>query len=55
MSSLLDLLLAVTDPVNAVLLGGIYLRLRGLTDRVHRLEGAYITDGGSDVDSPVDG
>lgn len=46
MASLLDLLLAVTDPVNAVLLSGIYLRLRGLADRVTRLESTYITDGG---------
>lgn len=46
MASPLDLLLAVTDPVNAMLLGGIYLRIRGLSDRVNRLEGTFITDGG---------
>lgn len=53
MASLLDLLLAVTDPVNAVLLGGIYLRLRGLGERVYRLEATYISDG-AHPDPPAD-
>ena len=45
MASLLDLLLAATDPINAVILGGIYLRIRGLAGRINRLEATYITDG----------
>jgi hypothetical protein len=42
MASILDLILATTDPVNALLLGGIYLRMKALAGRVIRLESAYI-------------
>jgi hypothetical protein len=42
MAGVLDLVLATTDPVNALLLGGIYARLRALAGRVIRLESAHI-------------
>jgi hypothetical protein len=42
MAGYIDLILATTDPVNALLLGGIYLRMKALTGRVTRLENAYI-------------
>lgn len=51
MSSLLDLLLAATDPITAILIGGVYLRIRSLTDRISRLENVFIaTDGGEPVE-----
>jgi hypothetical protein len=47
MAGPIDLLLANTDPVNALLVGGIYLRIKAVVGRVNRLESAYI-DGSPD-------
>ena len=50
MSAFTDLLLSSTDPVNALMLIGLTLYVRGqfrtVRDRVNRLENVYIPDGG---------
>lgn len=64
MSALTDLLLATTDPVIALMLVGLawYIRnvknslhddIENVRQRVQRVEGAYIPDGG-EVEQPDD-
>lgn len=55
MAGAIDLILANTDPVNALLVGGIYHRMKALAGRVTRLESAYIDGPPDEATSGAEG